>query len=300
MIINKIAIEPSSITSWESFRYVMEKLGFSKGLLLAKFPKSWPKMLLDSLDVGDIERQRIVTKLKNYKNDRMIPSGIEYNPDAEWVENFINVHELIDIKKVMVSDFISITDCDVSTQREADSEFFDCPREVNILNTSNNLSDIADVLVSNSVVLILVDPYLNIYSGNSYVETISKFVSIASNSDKCKKIIIYTKNDFIPRARHKELDRVFNEKILPISNSGLEICVKYVDDSMSKHPLHARYLLTEKGGMRYDKGFKPGKPAVHMDISLLDKMMHQTLYARFSELDHDYEIELDYTWKATK
>ena len=88
-IINKIAVEPESLSSWAVFRYVMEKLSFSNGLVLTKFPKSWPKILLEKLDVGDIERQKIVTKLQAYKNDRMVSSGMAYKPGLSWMDNIL-------------------------------------------------------------------------------------------------------------------------------------------------------------------------------------------------------------------
>ena len=102
-IINKIAIEPEALPSRETFRYIMEKLGFAKGLVLAKLPKNWPKQLLDKLDVGDIERQRIVTKLQSYKHDRMVSSGLLYRTDLSWTSNIVKAGKS-NIDKILVSD----------------------------------------------------------------------------------------------------------------------------------------------------------------------------------------------------
>ncbi len=299
-IINKIAVEPSSLPSWETFRYVMEKLGFSSGLVLAKYPKSWSKQLLDKLDVGDIERQRIVTKLGIYKNDRMVSSGLSYQPDLSWIDNIKKKLDGSDIEKILVTDASDIESNNktISTPHEVGEEFFDAPRDVNVLNTPKELSSIADSLLVNTSLAIFVDPFFRIDRTSAYLDTLGELAHVAAQYDKCKRFMIYTHRNVIPHSKGSEIEQAFNKKILPNVQPGFEITVRYIDDEQSEHPLHARYLLADKGGLRYDKGFQPGRPPVHVDISLLDSKMHKVLFERFANKFDGYQIEFEYVWTA--
>jgi len=60
--------------------------------------------------------------------------------------------------------------------------------------------------------------------------------------------------------------------------SGLQIDFHFVDNSDSTNRLHARYLLAQKGGLRYDKGFEAPLNPPLVDISLLDHALHRELF----------------------
>jgi len=299
-IFKKIAIEPTSLSSWEKFRYVMEKLHFSNGLVLSKFPKRWERELLDNLDVGDIERQRIITKLQSYKSDRMLPSGTAYEPKLSWADNIQEKFYELDVDKVLAStvDKLNFKDCLVSTPDEADDSYFNDSRELVVENTPRGLSDPAKILLSCNEDAIFVDPYLKLYKGSAYLNTIIKFAEMATDSGKCKKFIFVTRAGNAPKNGAKDLDILFSEVISPIVKSNFKIVIKFIDDSTSEHKLHARYFLTEKGGLRYDKGFQSASPPVKVDVSLIDKGMHNELYERFTSLALFYKIEQTCIWNS--
>jgi len=298
-IFKKIAIEPASLTSWEKFRYVMEKLHFSNGLVLSKFPKRWERELLDNLDVGDIERQRIITKLQSYKSDRMVPSGTAYEPKLSWVENIQGKFSELSVDKVLAStiDKLNVKDCLVSTPDEADDGYFNDSRELIVDNTSSGLCDPAEMLLSCSEGAIFVDPYLQLYKGSAYLKTIIKFSEMAASFGKCKEFTLVTRECNAPKNGAKDLDKLFTEAISPVVKSNFKIVVKFIDDATNTHPLHARYFLTEKGGLRYDKGFQSASPPVKVDVSLIDKGMHNELYERFTSPEF-YRIEQTCIWIA--
>ena len=74
------------------------------------------------------------------------------------------------------------------------------------------------------------------------------------------------------------------------------MCIR---DSNSAYPLHARYFLTEKSGLRYDKGFQSTRrqeEPVNVDISLIDTDLHSSLVERFINRNNDYTIEHEHKW----
>ena len=37
------AIEPEAINNWQDLRYIVEKFGFNKGILIGSYPENWFK-----------------------------------------------------------------------------------------------------------------------------------------------------------------------------------------------------------------------------------------------------------------
>lgn len=295
-IFNKIAIEPKSISSWEQFRYVMEKLGYSKGLILAKFPKAWEKALIDGLDVGDIQRTRIVTKLQAYKKDRMIPSGLPYQGDVSWPDNLMKVIDKTDINRAIFSenhDSVN-SDCEFINIDEADEAYFQVPNDIQVLNSATALSQPAKLLLEISVEAVLVDPYFKLHPSSGYIDTLLSFIKIALDKGKCRKFNIYIRSDSYP----KGAERAIQNGLRSFLDVTPRLVVKflYVDDNSSAYPLHARYFLTEKSGLRYDKGFQSSKNPVNVDVSLIDNDLHASLIERFINRNNDYTIKYEHTW----
>lgn len=86
-----------------------------------------------------------------------------------------------------------------------------------------------------------------------------------------------------------------------LSNSpckGFMISVKFVSEETSRQSFHARYLLTQRGGLRYDKGFQVGNPPELVDVSLIDKQLHSDLYSFYSDNQPDLKISNTLTWIA--
>ena len=186
----------------------------------------------------------------------------------------------------------------MSTPLDADEDFFYTPREISILNTTGELGAVAEVLIKNTSKVIFVDPYFDLHSASTYLDTLGEFASTASQSGKCRNFLLYARSKFIPHAKERDIERAFNKAILHRVQLRFSITTRYVDDSRNKNPLHARYLLADKGGLRYDKGFRPGNPPIYVDISLLDREMHHELYERFTATPNEYPIDWEYTWNA--
>lgn len=50
---------------------------------------------------------------------------------------------------------------------------------------------------------------------------------------------------------------------------------------------HARYVLTELGGIRFDCGLDPGHPGRTTDVTLLDRNLHAQRWEAFQLADTD-------------
>ncbi|MDF1690359.1 MAG: hypothetical protein P1U35_12195 [Cycloclasticus sp.] len=298
-IFNKIAIEPKSISSWEQFRYVMEKLGYSKGLVLAKFPKAWERELIDGLDVSDIQKTRIVAKLQAYKTDRMMPSGLPYQGDISWSDNLMSIIDTTDIDRAIFSENPNSVSSgrEFITIEEADETYFQVPNDIQVLNSPIELSQPAKLLLKISEVAVIVDPYFQIATSPEFIETLSNFIKLAIDGGKCRVFTVYIKVKQYPKGAESAIENALSS-FLDVTPK-LVVNFLYIDDLNSAYPLHARYFLTEKSGLRYDKGFQSTRrqeEPVNVDISLIDTDLHSSLVERFINRNNDYTIEHEHKW----
>jgi hypothetical protein len=74
--------------------------------------------------------------------------------------------------------------------------------------------------------------------------------------------------------------------------------VNVVDAEATQINFHARYLLTDKGGVRYDKGFAVRHSPEIVDISLLDRQLHQQLLDIYRSSNEDLGIVESWAWMA--
>ena len=60
------AVEPAAIgSSWETFRYVIEKFGLDKGRLISRLPKKWEKRVIQAAKEGGLSEVKLASKSKN-------------------------------------------------------------------------------------------------------------------------------------------------------------------------------------------------------------------------------------------
>jgi hypothetical protein len=282
-MIKRYAVEPLALRRWEDFRYVMEKLGFDEGRVLVTVPKKWIRQLLNSLgSVGDIERARFTTRLQRYKQDRMIPSGSPYDSSQTWIGNASALESVGIIDKILISEETLGSEENIAypTPSAIDDSFFDNSREIRCANTAENLVASASILLEVSEEVILVDPYFR-FDNKGCMKTLAEFAKHVSRAGRSQCISIFTSSDFAPKGSQQAVGFALR-KVLPIVRDGFIIRVHLVDRENTSCGFHARYLLTTKGGIRYDKGFCSTDSAELVDISLLDQRMHAELRQAFS------------------
>jgi hypothetical protein len=298
-LIRRYAIEPKALVRWEDFRYVMEKLSFADGRVLVTIPRKWQRQLLDSLgDIGDIERARFVEKLQRYKQTRMIASGAQYNSTLRWVDNAAEMKVASAVDAILISVGTQAEDPSLPypTPAEIDEDFFSGAREVRCAGTAANLVAAADVLLESSAEAIFVDPYFRIAKDWCF----DVLVAFARRGalGKCQSFVVYTSEDYKPKGGEGYLRRICDKRVAPVVGRGFRIAFRFVSSEKSQQSFHARYLLTERGGLRYDKGFEASQPPQFVDISLLDRNIHEELIRLFADGQNGVDVIDTWTWES--
>jgi hypothetical protein len=292
------AVEPTALDNWNDFKYIMEKFGYSKGLLLSKTPKSWPKILLDNLDVSEIERARFVTRLQKFKNDRMINSGCSYKPEFNWYKNIDQFCKENKIDDIIVS---NKTNQEFGGQLETpvsiDEDSFGAYTEVRVKSNALSLCSPALVFIDQSQELVFIDPYFQVYK-KQCMNVLLEFIKQAKKIGKCRKFTIYTSSEkSLPKGGQSSITDFCDKYFSSTLRYRYEVTFKYLAELSKNEKFHARYLIApNKGGLRYDKGFQESIDEHNVDISLLDKKIFEEIEYVYSSNNTELKVENEFNY----
>ncbi len=279
------AIEPDAINNWKDLRYALEKFGYSKGLLIARYPKSWMKMVMDacrSNGVGDIELARVEEKLRIVKDDRLVRMGLPYE-GANWLASVRAEAVLNQLSAVLIKD--QPTSEKLHSIDDAHENLFDNRREAHVKRNANALAEAAKYVLTASDQIVLVDPYFQ--SRRKCTKVLDSMLRICQvNGAIPSQVIVFS--DYSTDSRGSAVVRLEYEGLLNTwIERGVRFTVCRVAGDQLDQDFHARYLFNQKAGLRFDRGFV--EPEAHdereheTDVICMDTAFVNELYARFIE-----------------
>lgn len=279
------AIEPDAINNWKDLRYVLEKFGYSKGLLIARYPKSWMKMVMDachSNGVGDIELARVEEKLRIVKDDRLVRMGLPYD-GANWLESVSDESVLNELSAVLIKS--QPTSDKFHNIDDAHENLFEDRREVHVKRNANALAEAAKYVLTVSDKFVLVDPYFQ--PKRKCTKVLDSMLHICRvNGELPSQVIIFSDYSTDPRSSavvRGEYERLLNGWI----EQGVIFNVSRVAGDQLDQDFHARYLFNQSAGLRFDRGFV--EPEAYderehdTDVICLDTAVVNELSTRFIE-----------------
>ncbi|MEE4741446.1 hypothetical protein V2K88_07195 [Pseudomonas alliivorans] len=279
------AIEPDAINNWKDLRYVLEKFGYSKGLLVARYPKSWMKMVMDachSNGVRDIDLARVEEKLRIVKDDRLVRMGLPYE-GGNWLESVNHESVLNELFAVLIKG--QSTSDKHHNIDDAHEGLFENRREVHVKRNANALAEAAKYVLAVSDKIILVDPYFQ--SRRKCTKVLDSMLNICrADGALPSQVIIFS--DYSNDPRRSTLVRDEYEKLLSAwIEQGVRFNVSRVAGDQLDQDFHARYLFNKNAGLRFDRGFV--EPEAHderehdTDVICIDAAVVNQLWTRFIE-----------------
>ncbi len=276
------AIEPEALATWTTCRLFLNLMGFQHGRAIAAYPtrKRWKALVRTACrengDLGDRDHRRILRKLEQ-SNGKLVRLEVEYDdglePAAErWIRNAVDRQTAQSAFHAILSTRNPTNHPDVVLDEDVDESHdkFDVPREQPVMRQAQELAAHIATLVVNSREMLLVDPHLDL-SKQKWRPVIAACFDLAGRSIRDT-----------PRAEIHTLDTDAKWS----SEEFRKQCQRYIPGMMTgrltsvrvrrwrlrdnePHDFHARYVLTERGGYRLDKGLDE-QPGVEQPVGLLD------------------------------
>jgi len=301
------AIEPRALTNWKDFRYVIENLGISQGRLVSDFPKGWPGKVLKCCESFTFRQKQILTiELIRIRDFALIQTGRSYNGTLDWIENALIQHKEGKPFHAIIANYAGespeyVIGVDDLTKSEP---LWDVPRETRVLRTATELGNTVYHLLRMSKQIFFVDKMFADQINNPddkqrWLTTLTHFIQIATeNRDVLPEFEYHSEGRVLIPSEKTNFEEHWKSDLQNVIPTGTSLKLKlWTDRSWGKDFFHARYILTERGGVRIDWGLDESKSGEKTeqktDVSLLDHDMWDELWRLFQTDSKTFQL-LDY------
>lgn len=286
------AVEPQAIgSSWKNLRYLIEKFGFDRGRLISRFPKKWEKKVIQAAKeagVPDIKMASIVERLRN-TNLAVVDLGRPYEPEMSWIGNALTEHQRVPFHAIIAQQnqdgnaaVLPVADIDEHQPLMAVSQDRAVSREAEAI--AGALSGFLRV----STRILFVDPFFDPYN-DRYKSTLRECLAVVKADNPTAACEIhYRYHDKKPT--NSELEREAASLFNGVIPEGLAISVYCWRERKGGADFHARYLLTDLGGVGIDTGFSAEGGHQTTDMHLMSVVLSRAKLNAFARDATDFEL----------
>ncbi len=301
-MIQEFAIEPAAIDNWKDFRFIYAQAGVEHGRLISRFPRKWDDMVMKACkanpDMKDIERSRIVSRLQNIKN-KMAKLNRPYDPEKNWMFN-VQIQQtqnpfhavIVRHNEINADNFLNIDDLD-------EQHLWQISKGRVVPRRAWDLACCARLLLQVSRQIIIIDPNFD-PAKPRFIETFQYMITFAFEQHAPERLELHAEYQY-----HKDQKRKNGWKEDCIKNipalipEGFKIGVFQWEAKRFGDRPHARYILTERGGICYDYGIDEGDGQT-TDVSLIDHSVYEQRWRDYQKETAAYHLNDNFSVTGSK
>lgn len=291
------AADPKACKSAEGLRTLLSWFGPFTGRYLATYPSDWLRQIEANLgELGDIERARAGTLLRR----AMERSAVVSKAKLPWADGQSWINNALPLRKPAGEAFdavIGSTDDALHNDLVLPFDHYDPPvtAEERIAARTSEFERVARTLLLVSPEIHLIDPFLDPLNENCE-PILSALVAVAARG-KAESVTVWARASKVcgdpPSASICSKTRDALAGIADrarFDGPGRRLELKLVRDELSASKMHGRYLLSIKGGVRFDQGFARLPKGRRMDVGPVGQQAHIELVRIYLEGRHDMVI----------
>jgi len=291
-MLHEYAVEPQAIgSSFERFRYVIENFGFHRGRLISQFPKSWFREVYQAAEgLSPIERKRIEEALNQAKKNKVVRSQRPYDPAAGgWLHNALVEHVRSPFHAILAGENPSGSDA-VLLVNELDEfhPLMAAPQDRAIQRDAPSIAMALRGLLRHGARILFVDPFFDPYSA-AYKNTLRECLSFVQAHNPGAACEIHYRHH-PNKPGNADIEREAAKLFPGVVPNGMSVSIFCWQERAGGADFHARYLLTEKGGIGIDAGFSAEGGHQTTDMHLMSFDLSQQRLASFARAATDYDL----------
>ena len=286
-MIYEFAVDPEALVGWQNFRYLEENFGISQGRLISRFPSKWKRLVYEAWEASPpVEKARIVEKLNGIE-DKLFSSGRIYDGNLKWIPNAAASHRENPFRAIITTtEHAGATGrLDVNSLSDAD-ETWAVPRGAVVPRTATEMAAAAERLLRCSAEIVFVDPH---FGGETrFGKPLAAMIRCGCDGRVPRRFEYHLSAKSIPGNEFsRQLERQQSHLRIPPGVKLVFVRWNQVDQGDT---LHARYVLTEKGGLRFDHGLDEGNPGETTDVECLASANHADRWAQYHPGARDFQF----------
>lgn len=247
----EFAVAPSQIRTLSDLSLLESRMGYEKGTVLSRFPKSWFKDVSEQLNAQLDGRQldKATERLRRIKENKLVALGRAFEGES-WSDAARNSHGIKAFHRLAEGSF---NDLPVFTPSFMDLDDDDFVYISQYTRDATSLAVPASALLFGAEKVTIYDPYI-CSTKQGYRKTLLELMKLCKKGDV--EFHVFSKDDGKPSWTLIEQDLTSFKDELPENIKLFWYCV----DDQGSGFLHSRGLFTAKGGLIYDRGFEEPTP----------------------------------------
>ncbi len=289
---HEYAVEPRVMgSSWEMFRYLIEKFGFDKGRLIAEYPrKGWFRAVYDAAGaMPATQKSRFEILLKGAKGTKVVRTGRPYDAGLDWLPNALTEHNRRPFQAIIAAENSGANDCVlVAAEMDENNPRMLAPNSMSVPRDATSLAKAVSALLVHGSSILVVDPFYDPFNPR-YKDAIRECLRIVKEKNAsaiCEVHFRYHPNGLSPSAIEREAGNIF-PGVIP---DGIAIRIFCWKERPGGADFHARYVLSNVGGIGVDAGFSAEGGHQTTDMHRMDGSFCQKRMAMFDKAATAYEL----------
>lgn len=297
------AVDPECYADAEQIKRLAGEFGWCEGRLISNFPGTWLRKVKEAQDAAfkqlTIRQKSILTEewewLRKHKDKILINSGRSFDGNNDWISNALCQHKnklfqaVIAYQKTLQHDDL-LTPSDLNARES----HWKIRHDDRILRTPEALCNCVSKLLHASAHIRFVDPYFNPTKAE-WRNTLLAFINAAfNNSSRIPKLEYHLKinsRDIKLDNWSQKFQKNCQQFLTPLLPSGRILHLfLWTQINSTGDWFHDRYILTEKGGVRFeglDEGENPGQ---RTNVFRLSEELRQDRWNSLNDKSEEYKL----------
>jgi len=299
-MIHEFALDPACATDWKVFKSLIGNAGVQYGRLISQFPSNWTDVVFDACNnLPPIKRKTIIDKyLKSRKNieQKLIDVNRVFIKDLGWRENAVKQHSMVPFHAIIsLENPERYENIIIAEDIDEETDLWNVPRGKVIQRKAYDLADCAKMLLNISKDILIIEPNFKPQEMR-FLEPLKHFIRFAFENNIPERFelhVEYKNDDKSPDLEW--LKKLFIRKLTPIISSKAQVHVllwrrkeKEKGKGKGDKP-HARYVLTERGGIQYDYGLDEGDGQT-TDVYLMSHNVYEQRWRDYQKETAAYHL----------
>ena len=293
-MIHEFALEPDALSNWDTIRYFFAHFGFENGRLISQFPKKWKSLVYHACsECKDIEKKRIEETLAK-SDHKFIRNGRPYDSTIAWLMNAEIQHARIPFRAIIAREnprnHDGIILAEIITD---DTPLWNVETGICVARKSADIATCLEPMLRVSEEILLVDPHFR--PGEiRYRRILQELTRIMATNPRLKRVE-YHLNDTLGK---ENFISECTSKVRSILPCDMEVKFIRWKQRENGEKLHARYVLTEYGGISIEVGLDEGNDGETTDIKILSDEIYKKRWTSFQKNSDTYEYVDEFPLKG--